>query len=91
MNKTIKSVLGASVWAMTCIAAANPALARAEPEAQADTAQSDIRDEIIVTAQKKAENVQDVPIAITALNAAALEAAKIEDTKDLQFNAPGLQ
>ena len=100
MNKTIKSVLGASVWAMTCIAAANPALARAEPEAQTDTrsaapaatdtTQSDIRDEIIVTAQKKVENVQDVPIAITALNAAALEAAKIEDTKDLQFNAPNV-
>ena len=31
-----------------------------------------------------------MPIAITALNAAAIEASKIEDSKDLQFNAPNV-
>jgi outer membrane receptor protein involved in Fe transport len=61
--------------------------------AQAQEAEADSRDtvgEIIVTAQKRAENVQDVPIAITALTSADLAAARIEDSKDLQFNAPNV-
>jgi outer membrane receptor protein involved in Fe transport len=47
-------------------------------------------DEIIVTAQKREQNIQDVPIAITALTGRALDDAKIEDGKDLQFNAPNV-
>jgi iron complex outermembrane receptor protein len=50
----------------------------------------DSRDIIIVTAQKREQNLQDVPIAITALSSEALQAAKIEDDKDLQFNAPNV-
>jgi len=46
--------------------------------------------EIIVTAQRRAENIQEVPIAITALTGADLAAARIEDSKDLQFNAPNV-
>ena len=34
-------------------------------------------EEVIVTAQKRAESVQDVPIAITAFDAAAMEARQI--------------
>jgi outer membrane receptor protein involved in Fe transport len=47
-------------------------------------------EEIIVTAQKREQNIQDVPIAITALTGRALDDAKIEDGKDLQFNAPNV-
>jgi outer membrane receptor protein involved in Fe transport len=46
--------------------------------------------DIIVTAQRRAERVQDVPIAITALTGRDLLAARIEDGKDLQFNAPNV-
>ncbi len=46
--------------------------------------------DIIVTAQRRAERVQDVPIAITALTGRDLAAARIEDGKDLQFNAPNV-
>jgi len=45
---------------------------------------------IIVTAQLREENVQDVPIAITALTSDNLRAARIEDSLDLQFNAPNV-
>ncbi|QTD57452.1 TonB-dependent receptor [Parasphingorhabdus cellanae] len=45
---------------------------------------------IIVTAQLREENLQDVPIAITALSGDDLQAAKIEDALDLQFNAPNV-
>lgn len=85
MSKTLNKALGASVLAIAWAASAAPAFAQSESENQAED-----RDTIVVTAQKKAENVQDVPIAITALNAAALAAARVEDSKDLQFNAPNV-
>jgi len=47
-------------------------------------------EEIIVTAQKREQSLQDVPIAVTALNSEALEASRIENVLDLQFNAPNM-
>jgi iron complex outermembrane recepter protein len=47
-------------------------------------------DEIIVTAQKREENIQDVPIAITALSGDRLDRQLIRDVRDLQANVPGL-
>lgn len=47
-------------------------------------------DEIVVTARKREENLQDVPVAISVFTGAALKAAGIQTTRDL-FNAtPGL-
>ena len=85
MSKIKFQLMGASAVAIASVAFAAPAFAQAENNDSAND-----RDTIVVTAQKKAENVQDVPIAITALNAAALEAARVEDSKDLQFNAPNV-
>lgn len=48
-------------------------------------------DEIIVTAQKRAENVQDVPIAITAVTAQALQDQNISSVADLSKLAPNVQ
>lgn len=53
-------------------------------------AEGDI-EEIVVYAQKRAQNVQDVPVAVTALSGAQLEAASIKDVFDLQQQAPGLR
>ena len=39
---------------------------------------------IVVTAEKRSENIQTVPIAITALSGDQLRAAKIRDFNDLQ-------
>jgi iron complex outermembrane receptor protein len=47
-------------------------------------------EEIVVTAQKRSENAQTVPIVVTAIGAGDLAAAKIETTQDLQFLAPAL-
>ncbi|MGL5838025.1 MAG: TonB-dependent receptor [Sphingorhabdus sp.] len=46
--------------------------------------------EIIVTAQRRSESVQDVPIAITALSGEALQDAGIQDTENLSALTPGL-
>ncbi|MDB5688660.1 MAG: TonB-dependent receptor [Sphingomonas bacterium] len=47
-------------------------------------------EEIIVTAQKRAENVQDVPIAITAFGAKALEERAVGDVSSLSNIAPNV-
>jgi len=40
-------------------------------------------EEIIVTATKRAESIQDVPIAVTAINAQQLERTGVQDLRDL--------
>lgn len=46
------------------------------------------RDVITVTAQRRAENLQDVPVAVTALDTEDLEARQIRDINDLQAHIP---
>lgn len=46
--------------------------------------------EIIVTAQKRSENLQEVPIAITAVTSAALDQAGVQNTVQLQAVTPSL-
>ena len=47
-------------------------------------------DEVVVTAQKRAESVQDVPIVVTALSGALLRDNGVRDIKDLTVLTPGL-
>ena len=47
-------------------------------------------EEITVTAQRVAEDVQDVPIAVTALSAEMLEDEQIINPSDLQLNVPNV-
>ncbi|WP_017931827.1 TonB-dependent receptor [Robiginitomaculum antarcticum] len=60
--------------------------------AHAQSAAEIITDEIFVTGTKKqnAENVQDVPIAMTAYNTETLEARKVRTLEDLSFSAPNV-
>jgi outer membrane receptor protein involved in Fe transport len=47
-------------------------------------------EEIVVVAQKREQNIMDVPVAITAVTGAQIEASGIKDVFDLQQNVPGL-
>jgi iron complex outermembrane receptor protein len=47
--------------------------------------------EIVVTAQRRAENMQDVPISVTAVTSEALGTAGSYNVLDLEKVAPGLQ
>src|SRR5271167_2383232 len=49
--------------------------------AQADTPSPPTLTEIIVTAQKRQENIQDVPIAVMALSGQELQDAGVKDIK----------
>jgi iron complex outermembrane recepter protein len=69
----------ASVIALTAVAATGAA-------AQEITSV----DEIVVTAQKREQSLQDVPIVVTSLSEEVLENAGVRDIKDMQILTPGL-
>ncbi len=48
-------------------------------------------EEIVITAQKRAENMQDVPISVNAVTADKLNKAGIEKIEDLYLYVPNLQ
>ena len=61
--------------------------------ALAQTAAADVDEgieEIVVTAQRQAESLQDVPIAVTAFSAESLERQQIENSSDLQLTLPNV-
>lgn len=47
-------------------------------------------EEIIVTAQRSSERLQDVPIAVSAFSAESLERQQIKNTSDLQLTLPNV-
>lgn len=72
-----------------------PAAAAQDAEVRADRERAgaiDSFDEIVVTGTKTqdAENVQDVPLAVTAFNARSLEALKVRDIQSLTYSAPNV-
>jgi iron complex outermembrane receptor protein len=48
-------------------------------------------EEVVVTARRRDESLQDTPVAITPINAETLEARQIQQTQDLERIAPSLQ
>ncbi|MDB5970634.1 MAG: hypothetical protein JWQ90_3084 [Hydrocarboniphaga sp.] len=72
---------------------ADPAAAAA-PEAPAaaaaETGGERQIEEIVVTARRKAENLQVVPTSITAFSEESLRQGSIQSTNDLQFMTPGV-
>jgi len=77
----------------TVLAAATPALAQtapAAPAAEPAPASSGLQ-EIVVTAQKRAQNVQDTPLSVTAVSGANLATKSIVKVEDLTRIDPALQ
>lgn len=65
----------------------------AVPAAAQDPAPSDetrTLSTLVVTAQKREEALQDVPISVTALDEQLLQDASVRDIKDMQILVPGL-
>ena len=55
-----------------------------------DEKEDAVLEEIVVFATKRAENILDVPVAVSALSGAQIEQAGIKDVFDLQQNVPAL-
>ncbi len=60
------------------------------PQAAADAAAAPTTQEIVVTAQFRAQKLQDTPLAITAVNAAILEARGQTDISQIAAQAPNV-
>ncbi|MDB5425413.1 MAG: TonB-dependent receptor [Phenylobacterium sp.] len=64
--------------------------AQAEAAKPAPQAAVDLGD-VVVTARRVEENIQDVPLAVTALSQNKLDALVVDNTSDLNKLSPGLQ
>ncbi len=88
-----RNLVGASILAMAC---ATPVWAQdAAPQSgtAADPAEEDdgvFNTDIVVTAQRQSQRLQDVPIAVSAFSAESLDAQQIENTSDLQLTLPNV-
>jgi len=73
------------------LAAAISTVLHAQPSsAQAPTSEARVLEEVIVTAQRRDESLQDVPIAISVLGAEDIQRLNATDVRDLQFATPNL-
>ena len=77
--------MGASMTVLAAVATAAPAFAQTAPQAGGN-----VLEELVVTAQKKEEALQDVPIAVSAFSQDSLEAQKIDGGPNLQQAIPNV-
>ena len=82
-SRTFRSWLAVGVSATALSAFAMPALAQT-------AAASNVIEELVVTAQKKEEALQDVPIAVSAFDQNALEKSKIDGGPNLVLAVPNV-
>ncbi len=87
MSKTLKAALCATLPFIGFLGA-QPATAQSDQPAA--TSASNGLEEIVVTARRKQERVQTVPIAITALSQTDIQQAHIQQLRDLFKVVPGL-
>ncbi len=69
----------------------SPASAVEPPPQRAEGRSNVLLEEVIVTARKREEKLQDVPVSIAAFNAEQLDARGIANIRDLGTVVPGLQ
>ena len=75
---------------LTLLAAAVASVATGLPARAADAAPATALEEVIVTARKREENVQNIPVAITALSAKQLEHFSLHSIEEISANTPQL-
>ncbi|MBG6119930.1 MULTISPECIES: TonB-dependent receptor [unclassified Sphingobium] len=87
-----KSVITNLLVTSACLAIAEPALAQQAAVAPAQAADEALpgNEDIIVMARRRAESIQTVPVAVTAVSGIALEKQNVTSMLDLPRVAPGL-
>lgn len=87
---TKATILRSALISVSSLSLAVAAHAQEAPQ-QSDTTASEGLGEIIVTATKRNENLQKVPVAITAITSAQLNKQGVFSTTDLNGSIPNLQ
>jgi iron complex outermembrane receptor protein len=59
-------------------------------EGQRQSTVSVLMEEVVVTARKTEESIQDIPVAVTAVNSQQIDALKIRSIHDLSIGIPGV-
>nr|WP_314429031.1 TonB-dependent receptor [uncultured Brevundimonas sp.] len=91
LSASVRARLGVTVSAATLLLASGSAWAQAGEQSSPQGAdQATAVDDIIVTAQKREESIQDVPIAVSAFSAENLDALKIEGGSELVRAIPNV-
>lgn len=79
-----------AVSAVLALAASAPYAQTAPPPAKAAAAQSLQLEEVMVTARKYAENIQETPVSVTAFNSATIDKLGMTNMTDIALRTPGL-
>lgn len=78
-------------WGMLLISASVGAMSPTMAYAQTtDEGAVTTTDEIVVTARRRAESLQDIPVAVTAVSGESLERQGVTQTRELFASTPGL-
>lgn len=88
-NSTRKSVIAIAMGSASILAILPAGTAFAQDSDASQQRGFGVED-IVVTAQKREQNVQDVPIAVTALSQDSIQANRVTSVNDLTGLAPGL-
>jgi iron complex outermembrane receptor protein len=86
----VGGIMKTSIATVAALLAVSPAYAQigtSPPEA----ASTDVPGDIIVTAQRRSERLQDVPVSVSAMTADDIVSANARDPRDLQNIVPNLQ
>jgi iron complex outermembrane receptor protein len=98
MKNSVKRLLGRTALLVAVLGAVGSISLPAQAQQASNTASDRVADdsgeelqEIIVTARKREENLQSVPVDITAISGAELIEKSIKTPVDLQYDTPGLE
>jgi iron complex outermembrane receptor protein len=87
-RSTSRLTLPVLVWAFTAMLENRPS--RADPQAETAPAASGTVQEVVVTAQRRAESLSNVPVSISAYDRAALDNIGARDVMDVARTMPGI-
>jgi len=85
-----RTILRAGIPVASALLAAMPAAYAQQAPASANAAGAGGLEEVVVTAQKRVENLQDVPISVQVLDSKALEQLNIANIDDYVKYTPGI-
>lgn len=94
MNRKFTSLCSKLPLIVACSAAALPlpaAFGQSAPPTGEGAGTTEGLTEIVVTARRRTENLQDVPLAVTAIGASAIEAQDIVSLSDLSGAVPNMK
>ncbi len=91
-NRTRRSATSSLMLAISLLLiTAGTAISQTPAPAAGGEAEAETIESIVITARRRAESLQDTPVAVTAISAAALERQQVVSTTDLDKVAPNIQ